>query len=104
MSLEKRKDTKEKEEEERLEDSSFRVDDFTPLELKKEREKVEAPVEKLSEIERDVLEIAKDILKLKRFDTEFEIKSQTQIQKYPIIEKLYATCISKLAYNKWYSK
>jgi DNA-binding transcriptional ArsR family regulator len=104
MSLEKRKDTKEKEEEERLEDSSFRVDDFTPLELKKEREKVEAPVEKLSEIERDVLEIAKDILKLKRFDTEFEIKSQTQIQKYPIIEKLYATCISKLAYNKGYSK
>jgi len=104
MSLEKRKDTKEKEEEARLEDSSFRVNDFTPLELKKERGKVEAPVEKLSEIEKDVLEIAKEVLKLKRFDTEFEIKTQTQIQKYPIIEKLYATCISKLAYNKGYSK
>jgi len=104
MSLEKRKDTKEKEEDTKLEDSTFRVDDFTPLESKKEREKVEAPVEKLSEIEKDVLEIAKEVLKLKRFDTEFEIKSQTQIQKYPIIEKLYATCISKLAYNKGYSK
>ncbi|TXT55621.1 MAG: hypothetical protein BAJALOKI1v1_2000007 [Promethearchaeota archaeon] len=114
MSLEKRKDTKEKEENSRLEDSSFRVDDFTPLERKKERkkevgqetkkEREQETAEKLTEIEKDVLEIAKEVLKLKRFDTDFEIKSQAQIQKYPIIEKLYATCISKLAYNKGYSK
>jgi DNA-binding transcriptional ArsR family regulator len=112
MSLEKRKDTKEKENKTRLEDSSFRVDDFTPLEVQKERKKQdereitkeEAPIETLTEIEIDVLEIAKEVLKLKRFDTDFEIKTQSQIQKYPIIEKLYATCISKLAYNKGYSK
>lgn len=121
MSLEKKKETEEEEENSILEESTFRDDDFVPLSLKKERkkqkesekpkEKVELEkiekievVEGLSEIEKDVLEIAKEVLKLKRYDAEFEIKSQTQIQKYPIIENLYATCISKLAYNKGYSK
>ncbi|GAH03887.1 unnamed protein product, partial [marine sediment metagenome] len=35
---------------------------------------------------------------------EFEIESEAQIQKFPIIEKLYAKCISKLTYKKGYSK
>lgn len=117
MSLEKRKDSEEKEENTNLEESSFRDQDFSPLSTKdsekdgesvetKDLEKIEKieVVEGLSEIEKDVLEIAKEVLKLKRYDSEFEIKSQTQIQKYPIIENLYATCISKLAYNKGYSK
>jgi len=50
------------------------------------------------------LDIATEILKLKRYETEFEIESESQIQKYPIIEKLYAKCIAKLSYRKGYSK
>jgi len=121
MSMEKRKETEEEEENTILEESSFRDEDFVPLNLKQKQEKPEKstetdskadlePIEKievvegLTEIEKDVLDIAKEVLKLKRYDAEFEIKSQTQIQKYPIIENLYATSISKLAYNKGYSK
>ncbi|TFF88069.1 MAG: winged helix-turn-helix transcriptional regulator [Promethearchaeota archaeon] len=117
MSLEKRKDNKESEKGNILEESKFRRTDFTPLEIKKENQEVkeekgiesqefevEDIVEELTEIEKDVLEIAEEILKLKRYDSEFEIESKSQIQKYPIIEKLYATSISKLAYNKGYSK
>ena len=41
---------------------------------------------------------------MKRYDAEFEIESEAQIQKYPIIEKLYAKSIAKLSYKKGYSK
>ncbi|MFW9972307.1 MAG: hypothetical protein ACFFDF_19130, partial [Candidatus Odinarchaeota archaeon] len=109
MSLEKRREPKEDKEKEKLEESSFRRTDFKPLgqtvEIKLEPEVIkEEIVEELSEIEKDVLEIAEEILKLKRFDTEFEVTSKAQIQKYPIIEKLYAKCIAKLSYKKGYSK
>lgn len=105
MSLEKRREPKGTNEEELLEESSFRRSDFTPLELKEEKEIVKPPIiEELTEIEKDVLKIAKQILKLKRYDAEFEIESETQIQKYPIIEKLYAKSVAKLSYNKGYSK
>jgi predicted transcriptional regulator len=112
MSLEKRKDTRELKKEKVLKSSSFRRADFTPLQKIKEKPKklVEIPHERveiaddLTEIEKDVLEIAKNVLKLKRYDAEFEIESESQIQKFPIIEKLYAKCIAKLAYNKGYSK
>jgi len=111
MSLERERNSKEQKNETVLEDSSFRETDFTPLESKREKSKINQIqaeenkfVEELTEIETDVLEIAEEILKLKRYDTEFEVESQAKIQKYPIIEKLYATCIAKLAYNKGYSK
>ncbi len=111
MSLEKKKESEKKEKNTILEESSFREEDFVPLDRGKENAEKEEKtpeevkiVEGLSEIEKDVLKIAKEVLKLKRYDSEFEIKSQMQIQKYPIIENLYATCISKLAYNKGYSK
>jgi len=113
MSLERRRETKESKKEKKLEESTFRQDDFTPLpeKLKKGKEKdikedyeELAIEEELSAIEKDVLEIAKDILKLKRYDAEFTIVSEAEIQKYPIIEKLYAKCIAKLSYNKGYSK
>ena len=105
MSLEKRRETNGTNEEDLLEDSSFRRSDFTPLELKEEKEILKAPIsEDLTEIEKDILEIAKEILKLKRYDAEFEIESENQIQKYPIIEKLYAKSIAKLSYKKGYSK
>jgi hypothetical protein len=109
MSLEKRREPKGTKEKEILQESSFRRLDFKPLKEKREKD-IEKEVikneivEELSEIEKDVLEVAEEILKLKRYDTEFEIESIMQIQKYPIIEKLYAKCIAKLSYKKGYSK
>ncbi|MFX0005419.1 MAG: winged helix-turn-helix transcriptional regulator [Promethearchaeota archaeon] len=109
MSLEKRREPKGNKEKKKLQESSFRRLDFKPLgemrEVALETEVIkEEIVEELSEIEKDVLKIAEDILKLKRYDTEFEIISEAQIQKFPIIEKLYAKCIAKLSYKKGYSK
>ncbi|MFX0104168.1 MAG: hypothetical protein ACFE75_01600 [Candidatus Hodarchaeota archaeon] len=108
MSLEKRREPRGTKEKESLQDSSFRRLDFRPLQEKSvlEEKKIikEEIIEELTEIEKDVLEIAKEILKLKRYDIEFEIESESQIQKYPIIEKLYAKCIAKLSYRKGYSK
>ena len=108
MSLEKRREVRKPKKKEKLEESSFRRLDFHPLHEMKEQEKKklkeEQIVEELTEIEKDVLDIAKNILKLKRYDAEFEIESAGQIQKYPIIEKLYAKCIAKLSYKKGYSK
>ncbi len=43
-------------------------------------------------------------MKLKRYNIEFSIKSESDILKYPIIEELYAKCIGKLTYNKGYGK
>lgn len=108
MSLERRKEDKKPKRKEKLEESVFRRLDFSPLqevkELEKKKLKEEQIVEELTEIEKDVLDIAKNILKLKRYDAEFEIESEGQLQKYPIIEKLYAKCIAKLSYKKGYSK
>ncbi|MCK4285055.1 MAG: winged helix-turn-helix transcriptional regulator [Candidatus Lokiarchaeota archaeon] len=108
MSLERRKEDKKPKRKEKLEESAFRRLDFSPLqevkELEKKKLKEEQIVEELTEIEKDVLDIAKNILKLKRYDAEFEIESEGQLQKYPIIEKLYAKCIAKLSYKKGYSK
>ncbi len=108
MSLERRREVKKPKEKGKLVDSLFRRLDFSPLQELKESEKKKDEkkqvVEKLTEIEKDVLDIAKNILKLKRYDAKFEIESECQIQKYPIIEKLYAKCIAKLSYKKGYSK
>ncbi|MHA2239701.1 MAG: hypothetical protein ACXAB2_15270 [Candidatus Hodarchaeales archaeon] len=108
MSLERRREVKKIKKKDTLEDSSFRRADFTPLEIAKnveeEKPSKESLVEELTEIEQDVLEIATDILKLKRYDADFDIESEMEIQKYPIIEKLYAKCIAKLSYRKGYSK
>ena len=112
MSLEKRKEPKEKRRKTELEGSSFRRVNFTPLQdIKAEKKKrlqiePEPLIEELTEIEVDVLNIAKDILKLKRYDADFEIdvSSEEELQKFPIIEKLYAKSIAKLAYKKGYSK
>ena len=108
MSLEKRRDTKDSDKKKVLDESTFRQTDFTPLqkrEPKKEESESVLIEGELTEIEKDVLDIAKDILKLKRYEAEFEIEDGVaQIQKYPIIEKLYAKCIGKLSYNKGYSK
>ena len=111
MSLEKRREPKEKPREKNLEVSSFRRVDFTPLQdIKAEKKDLqiepEPLIEDLTEIEVDVLDIAKVILKLKRYDADFdiEVSSEAELQKFPIIEKLYAKSIAKLAYKKGYSK
>lgn len=113
MSLERRREPRRSEEKRDLRDSSFRRLDFRPLHETKEKDDIEEiqekekkakVIEELTEIEKNVLEIAKEILKLKRYDSKFEIESESQIQKFPIIEKLYAKCIAKLSYNKGYSK
>ena len=115
MSLERRRDPKgTKEEKKKIEESSFRQTDFTPLGqkivVKEKEEEFEEYidvniVDDLTEIEFDVLDVAKEVLKLKRYNAEFEIEAEREkIQKYPIIEKLYAQCIGKLSYRKGYSK
>ncbi len=117
MSLEKRREPKGTKKEKNLENSAFRQTDFTPLGqktvVKEKKEKVEEIeeytdvniVDDLTAIELDVLDVAKEVLKLKRYDAEFEIEEEREkIQKYPIIEKLYAQCIGKLSYRKGYSK
>jgi len=110
MSLERRREIKGTVKEEVLQDSKFRRLDFTPLEKKKEKKgkkkEISIFVDELTEIEEDVLKIAQDILKLKRYDADFdlEVETEAELQKYPIIEKLYAKCIAKLAYKKGYSK
>jgi predicted transcriptional regulator len=110
MSLEKRRETKDSQGENVLEESQFRRLDFTPIGEKEKRREEEPEfteiLDELTEIEKDVLEIAEDILKLKRYDAEFDldVETQAEFQKFPIIEKLYAKCIAKLAYQKGYSK
>ena len=111
MSLEKKREPKENRVEKELEGSSFRRLDFTPLqeiEIKKKKQvkNKDTTTEDLTEIEIDVLSIAQDILKLKRYDADFDIdvSSEAELQKFPIIEKLYAKSIAKLAYKKGYSK
>ena len=108
MSLQKRRETKELGEEKALEESTFRKKDFRPIGEKTEEPviKREVLVEELTEIEKDVLRVAKNILKLKRYEADFnlDIDNEAELQKYPIIEKLYAKCIAKLAYKKGYSK
>ncbi|TFG14060.1 MAG: hypothetical protein EU531_09390 [Promethearchaeota archaeon] len=110
MSLEKRRETEDSQGGNVLEESQFRRLDFTPI-GKREKKREEEPefievLDELTEIEKDVLEIAEDILKLKRYDAEFDldVDTQAELQKFPIIEKLYAKCIAKLAYQKGYSK
>ena len=111
MSLEKKRKTKENKVEKELEGSSFRRLDFTPLqklEIKKKKQvkDKDTTIEDLTEIEKDVLNIAQVILKLKRYDADFDIdvSSEAELQRFPIIEKLYAKSIAKLAYKKGYSK
>ncbi len=78
MSLEKRREVKKPKEKDRLEDSSFRRLDFSPMQLEEEvkekKTKEKDLIEELTEVERDVLEIAQNILKLKRYEAEFEIE------------------------------
>ncbi|MFO8019165.1 MAG: winged helix-turn-helix transcriptional regulator [Promethearchaeia archaeon] len=129
MSLEKEKpseESEEKKEKEPLNESQFRKSDLEPLGSEAIEKSVEVGEEdiykaseeepsaidaerikgNLTEIEKEILDIAEDILKLNRYDSSFDLdlNSAAELQHFPIIEKLYAKSIGKLAYNKGYSK
>jgi predicted transcriptional regulator len=61
-----------------------------------------AEYEQLQPLEKEVLEIAKEILKLKRFDADVAVKRLEYIS--PLMEELLSKCVAKLTYTKGYSK
>jgi len=61
-------------------------------------------IDQLSGIEKDVLDIAEEIFKLRKYDSKFSIKTEFDIERYPIIGQLYSKSVSKLHYSKGYSK
>jgi predicted transcriptional regulator len=61
-----------------------------------------AEYQKLSSLEKDVLEIAKDILKLKRYEPEIIIDRIERIS--PLVDELLSKCVAKMTYTKGISK
>jgi hypothetical protein len=61
-------------------------------------------INNLSEIERDVLNLAEEIFKLRKYNSKFNIETKRDLERYPIIGQLYSNCISKFHYSKGYSK
>ncbi|GAB4325567.1 MAG: hypothetical protein Kow0069_31640 [Promethearchaeota archaeon] len=59
-------------------------------------------VEQLSPLEREVLDIAKGILKLKRYEAELCIDREETAT--PMVEKLFAACVAKLTGAKGYAR
>lgn len=63
-----------------------------------------ASIDQLSEIEKDVLNTAEEIFKLRKYNSKFSINTKFDIERYPIIGQLYSNCVSKFHYSKGYSK
>lgn len=61
-------------------------------------------IDQLSEIEKDVLDVAEEIFKLRKYDSKFSVETESDIERYPIIGQLYSNCISKFHYSKGYNK
>lgn len=82
----------------------------SPVEAEVDVERPEKPpvpekeeeIEELAPIERDVLEIAEKVLKLKRYEIKLGIEREETIS--PMVDKLFATCIAKLSHSKGYSR
>ena len=90
-----------------LDNDSIKKKQIPPLSLDRKKEvatKSLASFDQLSEIEKDVVNIAKEIFKLKKHDSKFLIKNKSDLERYPIIGQLYSNCVSKLHYSKGYSK
>ncbi|MHA1732401.1 MAG: hypothetical protein ACTSU5_10675 [Promethearchaeota archaeon] len=62
----------------------------------------EAELDALSPLEREVLAIAKKILKLKRYEVKLEIEREETAS--PMVDKLFATCLAKLTGARGYTK
>ena len=67
-----------------------------------ETEEFDASRTDLTELERGVLEIAEEILKMKRYEAKLEIDREEMMN--PLADKLFATCVARLFYSKGYSK
>jgi len=110
MSLErniKKKPIKKQKREVLLDDSSIKKKQIPPISHREEQKIVTqslTSIDKLSEIEKDVLNIAEEVFKLTKYDTKFSVKNNSDIEKFPIIRKLYSNCVTKLHYSKGYSK
>ncbi len=62
----------------------------------------EREFEDLSTLEKNILEIAKTILKKKKYGSELEIERVETMS--PLMEQLYSKCIARLTYTKGFSK
>lgn len=63
---------------------------------------LERDFENLSVLEKDILEIAKTILKKKKYDSKLEIERVETMT--PLMEQLFSKCIARLTYTRGFSK
>ena len=63
---------------------------------------LEREFENLSTLEKNILEIAKTILKKKKYSSELEIERVETMS--PLMEQLYSKCIARLTHTKGFSK
>ncbi|HMF31310.1 MAG TPA: hypothetical protein VKK79_07850 [Candidatus Lokiarchaeia archaeon] len=71
-------------------------------EVEEETEELNLTRVELSELERAILDIAEEILKLKRYEAKLEVDREETLA--PLADKLFATCIARLTHAKGYSK
>ncbi|WP_457559247.1 winged helix-turn-helix transcriptional regulator [Candidatus Harpocratesius sp.] len=65
-------------------------------------EKIHKEFEDLSDLEKNVLSIAEEILKQKRYKADIQVERVEMLS--PLMEKLYSKCIARLTHSKGYSK
>ncbi len=92
----------ERREKENQDIEEIEIEKIRKVEIKAEDIEKYSDLEQLTEIEKEVLNIAKKVLKLKRYDAEISVERVETLP--PLVEKLYADCIAKLSYSKGYSK
>jgi predicted transcriptional regulator len=56
----------------------------------------------LTNLERDIVVVAQEILKLKRYEAKLQVDRVENMN--PLVDKLFATCIARFTYAKGYSK
>ena len=56
----------------------------------------------LTNLERDVISVAQETLKLKRYEAKLLVDRVENMN--PLVDKLFATCIARFSYSKGYSK
>jgi len=99
----KKKETLEQDESEKKNETE--ASEF-PLEYDEDEDSIQEEIKdaygELNELETNVLEIAENILKLKRYDADIETE---RIEKMsPLVEELFNKCVAKLTHTRGYSK
>lgn len=56
----------------------------------------------LTNLERDIISVAQEVLKLKRYEAKLLVDRVENMN--PLVDKLFATCIARFSYSKGYSK